>query len=134
MRYAEVINNVVITINATGYQEDGQVEVPDNVFPGFILENGEWVAPPAPEPTREELYQPLIPWKFHAILAIAGLSGDLEAVLSSLDPIPQAVARSKLERVSEYYRDDPLTIQLGAAIGKTPEELDALWTQAHALT
>lgn len=134
MAFAQLSDGVIVTINRTGIADAGQVAVPDSVMPGD-LDNGDgtFSRPAPPAPTRAELYPPLPPWKFHAILALAGLDDDLERVLQSMDPIPQAVARAKLQRVLAYHRDDPLMDQLGAAIGKTPEQIDTLWTQAHAL-
>lgn len=133
-KYALVSNGIVDTISISKKPSDDWVEVSDDIFAGFILQDdGSFLPPEQPEPTREELYPPLAPWKFHAILAIAGLAESLEQILSSLDPLPQAVARAKIERVSEYHRDDPLVGQFSEALGKTSDEIDELWTQAHML-
>lgn len=77
---------------------------------------------------------PLPSWKFHAIVSLLGLSEIVETIISSLDDQSQLVARAKYMWVQNFERNDVLVIQVGAAIGKTPEELDAIWDQAHSLT
>lgn len=90
------------------------------------------VCDPLPE-LRENLYPPLAPWKFHAIIALNNLTETLNQAIDSLDPQAKIIVKTKLERVTEYHRDDPLIDQLGGAIGLTSDQIDNIWTQAHDL-
>ena len=61
------------------------------------------------------------------------LNDQLESIISSMDNITQAVVRSKLDKVLEYHRDDPLIDQLGAALSLNSSDIDAIWSQANRL-
>lgn len=79
MKYAKIENNVVVYIDYETKQ-DGFIEVPNDVYPGFILqEDGTLVAPPIPprpyQDLRVEEYPPI---------------GDqLDAILKFFDKLPR---------------------------------------------
>lgn len=91
------------------------------------------VAAGVPLPANQMHHVPVAAWRFHAMLAIQGLDGALEALLASMPQPDQAIARARLERSQTYDCFDPLTIQLATALGMTDADRKALWRQAHAL-
>jgi hypothetical protein len=52
------------------------------------------------------------------------LPAAVETLITSLPQEQQFIARARASRPSEVLRDDPLVVALGAAQGKTEEELD----------
>ena len=52
------------------------------------------------------------------------LPAAVETLITSLPQEQQFIARARASRPSEVLRDDPLVVSLGAAQGKTEEELD----------
>lgn len=133
-KYAFIVDGIVDTVSIARKPSNDWIEVPDDVYSGFVLqEDGSFLPPEPPEKTREELYPPLAPWKFHAIIRVHNLNDQLESIISSMDNITQAVVRSKLDKVFEYHRDDPLIDQLGAALGLNSSDIDAIWSQANGL-
>lgn len=55
------------------------------------------------------------------------LPAGVEALIETLPPEQRFPARARATAPTVVYRDDPLVIALGAAQGKTPEELDAFF-------
>lgn len=90
-------------------------------------------------PTRGELFPPLAKWRFEAMIDIYGqqtgedLRGLIDAAVEALPDPDRTIAKSKRQNVQEYYRDDPLFDFIGSAVNKTSEQIDTLWTAAHAL-
>ena len=81
-------------------------------------------------------FPPLDPWKFWAMVEIAGLAQPIADAFESIpDATVKAVARAKLEHITKYQRSDPLFADpyLMGKIGKTAAEIDALWLQANNL-
>ncbi|MFZ2972230.1 MAG: hypothetical protein WA049_06290 [Ferribacterium limneticum] len=79
---------------------------------------------PAPVP------QSITPWQIRKALNQLGLRSAVEsAVASSSD---QAV-KDGWEFATEFVRSSPLVIGMGAALGKTGSELDALFTLGASL-
>ena len=60
-------------------------------------------------PADQMHHLPVKAWRFHAVLAMQGLAGDLEAVLAALPDDQEAVARARLEYSDTYDRADPLS-------------------------
>ena len=119
-------------------------DAPAPVCFGWLYEDGEFIAPPpqpAPEPDRSKMSlsfaQLLIglvtegwitaeegrAWRDRTALppAVAGL-------IATLPPEQQFAAETRAMAFTEALRLDPLVEALGAAEGKTPEELDAFFT------
>lgn len=134
MAFAEIIDGVIVTINRTGVVDAGQVEVPDSAMPGDI-DNGDgtFTRPEPPEPTQDERYPPLAPYQFDAIIQLDGLKDSLDAVFASLPDTQRIVAQAKMNRMTSYWRSDPLLNQLAGALGLTDEQVNDLWTQAREL-
>ncbi|WEJ33858.1 hypothetical protein [Devosia sp. SD17-2] len=119
---------------------------PPNLDEGeFAVWDGQWVAraekagPPAFEPALD--LSPLPRWRFKAMLRLTGHEADIQAWLASLndpdspnhDPATWALASAILEDSDEYRFDHPLTQTLRQIAGVTPEQLEALWDNAHSL-
>lgn len=110
----------------------------DGGFPSRVNTEAElWaiLARDAPDrlPADKAQYREVAAWRFHAVLRIEGLADDLEAVLAALPEPAHSVARARLEHSQTYNRLDPLVDQLGAAMGLSPAQIDALWQAGHAL-
>lgn len=90
-------------------------------------------------PSRQELFPPLAKWRFEAMVDLHGqqtgedLRGLIDAAVQALPEPDRTIAKSKRQNVQEYYRDDPLFDFIGSVVNKTSEQVDVLWTSAHAL-
>lgn len=113
----------------------GAVDAPLPVIPaGFFARwDGRWVltkipGPVEPEPVPEEL-PVLTPAQFWMQLAI---DGDEPAALAIIDtlPRPQQILATKAK---DYRIDDPLLLQLAAALGKNESQIDAFFRKAAKL-
>ncbi|MCP4184238.1 MAG: hypothetical protein GY761_13140 [Hyphomicrobiales bacterium] len=85
---------------------------------------------PEPEPV-DPLALSITRMQFKAILRINDL---FDAVKTAIEAIPnantKAVVLSKFEENDRYNRDDPLFTTLGATLGISSDEIDAMWLQA----
>jgi len=78
--------------------------------------------PPAPIPTVSA-------WQIRKGLNALGLRAAVEAAVASADQN----TKDAWQYAKEFERDHPLVISLAAAIGKTSEELDALFSLSATL-
>lgn len=78
------------------------------------------VAPPTPVVSA---------WQIRKALNAAGLRESVEAAVSQADQ----ETKDAWEYAASFERDHPLVLDLGAALDKTPEELDALFELAASL-
>lgn len=90
------------------------------------------VAPPTPAPVIEKLPD-LEPWRFFAVLQLAGYADNLDAFIAAMPEPDKTVARNKLDRTLIFIRDNDLVLAAQAGMGITSEQLDALWLQALSL-
>lgn len=93
-----------------------------------------------PAPTLDELYPPLEPWRFWAIVDMPGSIGEANlrgAIDAHPDAAFKAVARAKLNNPpgGRYHRSDALFSNeaLLGALGIDEATVNTLWTQAHGL-
>lgn len=91
---------------------------PDGVL---VATGDDYVASPAPHSVT--------PWQIRKALNATGLRTAVEAAVAAG---PQDM-KDGWEFASEVRRDDPLVAAMGAALGKSPEELDDLFLLATAL-
>lgn len=70
-------------------------------------------------------------------LALVRSGTPLSAVEAALAMLPAGTTRDEAliewEAATQFRRTDPLLVQIGAALGYTPEEIDALWLYAAGL-
>lgn len=59
--------------------------------------------------------------------------GQVTALINSMPAQQRAVAKIEWEDASQFKRAHPLVVQIGTALGLTPEQMDAMWIQAHGL-
>lgn len=86
-----------------------------------------------PAPARPECYRRLmVVSRFRALAALAevGLLDAVEAAMASPDTDP--LTRLAWREASEFERLDPLVQRVGALLGITDEQLDALFVAAGA--
>ena len=58
----------------------------------------------------------------------------VEAAIDAIeDETDREVARIEWEYATTFERSHPLVNQVGTALGLTPEQIDAMWTEAAAL-
>jgi hypothetical protein len=72
-------------------------------------------------------------WRLRAVVELHGLSASISAAIDALPEPARTIARSGWEYSFEMDRDTGLVSQLGAALGMTPAEVDALFLEAVAL-
>lgn len=86
---------------------------------------------------RRAAMLPLAKWRFNTIVDLeTGLRDKINSVIAEMPEPQRTIARNKLADVQEYVRVDTLFDVLGAhpSIGKTPEDIDAMWAAGHALS
>lgn len=135
------------TIEVHGYTENGSIEatiegvrwvVPDDPSNRHRQMIAEWEAEgntiPPYEPPAPTL-PPLTARQFRLGLVMGGITLEqVEAAISSIeDEQDRAVAEIEWEYASQFERNHPLIDQIGAALGLTPEQIDAMWQAALAL-
>jgi len=135
MRYAiieaDVVSNVVL---ADAPLADNWVET-EEAGPGWGYQDGQFVPPPAPPesvPQSITFAQLLIGLVTEAWITeaegeawLAGvLPAQVTALIGTLPVEQQFAAKARAARPSEVLRMDPFVVSMGAAQGKTPEELD----------
>ena len=81
--------------------------------------------PPPPMPT-------LTSRQLRLGLVLNGISlSSVEAAIDAIeDETDREVARIEWEYATTFERSHPLVNQIGAALGLTPEQIDAMWTEA----
>jgi len=143
---AAIANPVIVNgYTATGSIDaviDGEVvTVPDDMANRHRQMIAAWEAqgntiPPyvAPPPSTNPDDYPLKRYQFLALLDIAGIKPLVETAIANIsDPVQRAVAQAKFDSTDIFNRTDPLLVQLAAAAGLTPEQVDAYWLQAKGL-
>lgn len=74
--------------------------------------------------------KPLNNWRFKAMIGYLGLDETIRAALGGIeDPLQRAIATSRYENSALYRRDDPLLVQMQAALGLDDATVDAAWLQ-----
>ena len=128
-RWAQVRGGQVVTV-VEALQAPGSDWLPADggVGPGMVRLGNAWGMP-----------QPLVPAVVTARQARLALraAGLLDSVEAAIDAIPdataRAVARITWDHSQEVQRTNPLVVQLGAALGLTTAQVDALFVQAGSL-
>lgn len=69
------------------------------------------------------------PWQFRKALNRLGLRAEVEQAIAAAD----AETKDGYEYATEFRRADPLVVSMGAALGKTPEEIDQVFLLARTL-
>ena len=97
--------------------------------PGDLYENGAFVrpsvAPAVPhEVTMRQARQALI---------LAELDEAVEAAINAIPGVAGKLARAEWDKSQTVQRARPLVNQLGAALGLTPQQIDALFITAATL-
>lgn len=139
-KYAMVIDGVVDVISySPDLDENGSVlspwlSVPDEVFAGFIRNgDGSFSAPQTSNPQIE--YPPLTARQLRLGLVLNGV--DLQHVGEALDSIEDDQERTlaKIEwlHASQFSRSHPLVERVGAALGLSAEQINAMWLAASVL-
>jgi hypothetical protein len=146
MKYATVINGVIDTVYHQKPEDIETIEVGDDVFAGFVFENGQWIAPPAPQPepppvpssvsrrqaalallqvgeiTDEECramtQNSTIPAKFMQVLSMS-IPGTNEPMFSERQKTIFIADFS----ANEYLSDSPLLMLLAYAVGYDDEQI-----------
>lgn len=91
-----------------------------------------------PPPTPEEIRSVMPPLTARQLrLGLIGGGFSLSAVEATIDAIPdeqqKAVAEIEWQYAVQFERMHPLIKQVGASLGLTPEQIDAMWEQALEL-
>lgn len=124
MYYAERANGAIIAVYAN--PQEGRTD-PDPL-PETDPEAQAFLNPPPPMPV-------LTARQLRLGLVLNGISlSSVEAAIDAIeDPTDREVARIEWEYAATFERSHPLVNQIGAALGLTPEQIDAMWAEAAAL-
>jgi hypothetical protein len=95
---------------------------------GYRYVDNEFVRIPPTPP------ESVTPRQLRLVLVSSGLSlGMIDGMIDSLPEPQRSVARVEWEYALEFKRHHPLVNQFGAALGKTSEEIDAMFLAASKL-
>lgn len=113
-------------------QYDGQIGPPAQfpLTPAELAEVAAFVPPaplPPPVPTFVSMRQA------RTVLLTAGLMPQVDAALAALPSPQRELAQIEWEYSNEVHRHRPFVQGLGAALGLSAEQLDALFVQAAQL-
>jgi len=78
------------------------------------------------------LLPPITRRQLRLTLLAHGLLGQIAPSIAALPEPARSVALIEWEDAREYQREHPLLGQLGAALGLTDEQIDAMWAEAAA--
>ena len=129
MNYVKVEGGIVV--QRQPYHEAGFVEAPEGVVCGYLWD-GEVFTPPPPPP-------PVVPSAVtmrQARLALlgAGLLDDVDTAIASIqDETTRRAAQIEWEFSNEVQRNNSFTALLGAGLGLSSAQIDALFIQAATL-
>jgi len=150
-KYVKLKNGIVDAVsfypdrNEEGFIELEWVEVPDHVFAGFELRDGEWVAPVVSEPVSEEISRR----QFCQGLAVAGLITKQEAITfiqgSALPEAMQGIVDGMVDEeaafeatmlllgAGSFFRSHPLVLIFAMAQSMTEAQVDDFWRLCASL-
>ncbi len=131
MRAAQIINGVVASFIEVEEFTEAWVS-PEGAQIGDTWDGHEFSHAPAPIPA------PVVPASVsmlsaRRVLISTGLIAGANAYLAGLIGMDGDLARADWEFSPRVHRNNPLVIDLGSVLGKTPGELDALFIAADAL-
>jgi hypothetical protein len=140
MRYARIVNGTVINVEVWGEQPPAAegvvfVELADDspVGPGHAFD-GENFTAPEPEPVVVPVPEFVGPAQIRLVLASQGIT---EAVITQMiDALPaeqRSNARILWDYSSQFYRNNPFVVQVGAAMGLTSDQIDDMFRVAITL-
>ena len=134
MRTALILSGVVDSISLCDPAPIGWEMIPDAVHAGYVKHEDGSFSPPAPTPKgRDEIYRPLLPYQFAAVIDLHGLSDKIRETIDALPRLPRAVFQAKLTRMSAYHRDDPTMELLLDTMGIDAATADSMWLEGMGL-
>lgn len=74
-------------------------------------------------------FAPVSPWQIRKALNAAGLRDAAETAVAAADQ----ETKDAWQFASQFERNNPLIVSMGAALGKTPAQIDALFTAAASM-
>ena len=101
---------------------------PDDTEQGDLYDGATFSKPPPP-PVPPPPILTCTPWQIRKALTATGLRASVETAIALADQTTQ----DGWEYATEFRRDDPLVVGMGAALNKTEAELDALFALARSL-
>lgn len=130
MRFAIIENGIVANIAvADGPLADNWIEAPDEAQIGGAYDGTFHPAPP-PVPVVPQV---ITPRQARLALLRAGLLASVDSALTSLPEPQKSAAQVEWEYATKVERNSALVNQLGAALGLSQEQIDALFIQAESL-
>lgn len=133
VRFTHLLEWVPFTaINGTG--EAHTQDVWDRVIAGEYGPIADFV-PPTPEHVRANMPD-LERWRVNTVIDLEpGLREKIDAAIDAMPEPQRTISKNKLTDVQMFRRTDPLFDLIGSdpSIGKTPEDIDAMWQAALVL-
>lgn len=108
----------------------GQLELPDDTSDEvWARELAIYARPPAAQPIPD-----VTPRQIRQALVLSGVSlASIDAAIDTLPEPTKSLVRIEWEYSVAFIRTNPLVAQVGAIIGWTSDQLDALWRFAKTL-
>lgn len=121
-----------IRIDDNANVPDGWIEISENAYNVLIASHYAEVAQinasVASVPEEVLLYQ------FRAAVTLAGLKDAVDSAIAALPEPAKTVANEKWEYGNTVRRNHPMIVSLGAAIGQTPAQIDAIFRTAATIS
>ncbi len=130
------IGVIPICLNEAYDTPEGQ-EIWDDALAGKYVPIFEYVAPPEPAPEERRAMMPdLERWRVNTIIDLE--PGLRKKITSAIDAMPEpqrTISKNKLADVQMFLRMDHLFELIGSdpTIGKSPDDIDAMWLAGLAL-
>ncbi|QNQ63087.1 hypothetical protein IB024_04910 [Brucella sp. 6810] len=110
-------------------------EIWNNAISGAYSDIAAYVPPTAQQ--RREMMPDLEKWRVDTIIGLeSGLREKINAALDKWPEPKRTIAKNKLNSVTHFRRTDTLFDDIGADpdVGKSPEDIDAMWLAGASLT
>lgn len=118
------VENVVLAEDEYASTQ-GWIECPDDVCPGYIYQEGNFLAPPPVVIVPKSVS----PRQIRLLLLQQNLLESVETLIAQ----QSADVQIAWQYATEYYRDDPLLLQLATDLQLTSEQLDQFFIEASKL-
>lgn len=108
----------------------GEMQFDDGTSEQAIAEKlAEFSAPPA-----APVILPVTPRQLRLAIIMSGLSiSQIDSAIALLSEPDRSIASTEWEYSLSFERNHPLVDEIGAILGKTSEEIDAVWLLAETL-
>lgn len=111
---------------------DGWIEIAENAYNSLISSHYAEVA--QINASLDSAPDEVLLYQFRAAVTLAGLKEAVDSAIAALPEPAKTVANEKWEYGNTVRRNHPMIVSLGAAIGQTPAQIDAIFRTAATIS